>query len=99
MIGSILGPLFFNLFINDLFLFIDRTNTCNFADDNTVYSGNISLQTISKDLKYDMQNILKCFKRMVYLKHPITLLWKLDSGLWVCPDNIFSYKDNFWFEA
>ena len=36
--GSILGPLLFNLFINDLFLFIERTNICNFADDNTIYS-------------------------------------------------------------
>ena len=60
--GSILGPLFFNLFINDLFLFIERTNICNFADDNTIYSCNINLQTILKDLKYDMQNILKWFK-------------------------------------
>ena len=58
--GSILGPLF-NLFINDLFLFIERTNICNFADDNTIYSCNINLQTILKDLKYDMQNILKWF--------------------------------------
>ena len=60
--GSILGPLFFNLFINDLFLLIERTNICNFADDNTIYSCNINLKTILKDLKYDMQNILKCFK-------------------------------------
>ena len=60
--GSILGPLFFNLFINDLFLFIERTNICNFADDNTIYSCNINLQTILKDLKYDMQNILNWFK-------------------------------------
>ena len=60
--GSILGPLFFNLFINDLFLFIERTNICNFADDNTIYSCNINLQTILKDLKYDVQNILKWFK-------------------------------------
>ena len=60
--GSILGPLFFNLFINDIFLFIGRTNICNFADDNTIYSCNINLQTILKDLKYDMQNILKWFK-------------------------------------
>ena len=36
--GSILGPLFFNLFINDLFLFIERTNICNFPDDKTIYS-------------------------------------------------------------
>ena len=36
--GSILGPLFFNIFINDLFLFIETTTLCNYADDNTVYS-------------------------------------------------------------
>ena len=60
--ASILGPLFFNLFINDLFLFIERTNICNFADDNTIYSCNINLQTTLTDLKYDMQNILKWFK-------------------------------------
>ena len=34
--GSILGPLSFNLFIKNLFLFIERTNICNFADDNAV---------------------------------------------------------------
>ena len=60
--GSILGPLFFNLFITDPFLFIKRTTICNFADDNTIYRCNINLQTILKDLKYDMQNILKWFK-------------------------------------
>ena len=54
-----LGPLFFNLFIDDLFLFSERTNICNFADDNTIYSCNINLQTILKNRKYDMQNILK----------------------------------------
>ena len=40
----------------------ERTNICNFADDNTMYSCNINLQTILKDLKYNMQNILKWFK-------------------------------------
>ena len=59
---SILGPSFFNLFVNDLFLFIERTNICNFADDNTIYGCNINLQTILIDLKFDMQNILKWFK-------------------------------------
>ena len=35
---------------------------CNIADDNTIYSCNINLQTTLKDLKYDIQNILKWFK-------------------------------------
>ena len=46
----ILGALFLNLLINDLFLFTERTNICNFADDNTTYSCNINLQTILNDL-------------------------------------------------
>ena len=35
--GSILGPLIFNIFINDIFFFIDKTKLANYADDTTVY--------------------------------------------------------------
>ena len=31
--GSILGRLFFKLFINDLFLFSSKSEICNYADD------------------------------------------------------------------
>ena len=36
--GSILGPVFFNLSINDLFFFIEKASMHNFADDNTLSS-------------------------------------------------------------
>ena len=36
--GSILGPILFNVFIKDLFLFVKETNICNFADDQTLYA-------------------------------------------------------------
>ena len=39
-----LGLLFFILFINDIALFIERKNKCNFADDNTIYRCDINLQ-------------------------------------------------------
>ena len=35
--GSILGPLLFNIFINDIFLFVESSNICNYAHDNTLY--------------------------------------------------------------
>ena len=35
--GSILGPILFNLFINDLMFFIKEIKVCNFADDTTIY--------------------------------------------------------------
>ena len=34
--GSILGPLLFNIFINDLNLWVSKTDLLNFADDNTI---------------------------------------------------------------
>ena len=36
--GSILGPLLFNIFLNDLFLFVENSDLSHYADDNTLYS-------------------------------------------------------------
>ena len=36
--GSILGPLLFNIYIKDIFYFIDERNVANYADDNTTYA-------------------------------------------------------------
>ena len=44
--GSILGPLLFNVFINDIFMFIEKTEVCNFTDDNTIYDCGEDLSNI-----------------------------------------------------
>ena len=44
--GSILGPLIFNIIINDLIVFIEKTDICNFADDNTLYKSSPSLSVV-----------------------------------------------------
>ena len=36
--GSLLGLTLFNTFINDIFMIIEQSAICNFADDNTLYS-------------------------------------------------------------
>ena len=36
--GSILRPLLFYIFVNDIFMIIEQSDICNFADDNTLSS-------------------------------------------------------------
>ena len=35
--GSVLGPLLFNIYMYDLFLFMSESNVANYADDTTLY--------------------------------------------------------------
>ena len=36
--GSVLGPLLFNIYMRDLFLFMSESNAANYADDTTLYA-------------------------------------------------------------
>ena len=52
----------FNLFINDIFFYIEKSDICNVADDNTIYSCGKYVPEIKKDLICTMKNILKWFR-------------------------------------
>ena len=59
--GSSLGPLLFNIYINDLFFVIKLSEVCNFADDNTLYSSNKELELVFRNLESDLNNVLAWF--------------------------------------
>ena len=52
--GSILGPLIFNIFLNDVFLFVSSASLSNFVDDNTLY-------TFGDNLKKNKDNLRSSF--------------------------------------
>ena len=59
--GSILGPLLFNIFINDIFLFIFETDICNFADDTTIYACDTNLSICRSRLEKDITRAIKWY--------------------------------------
>ena len=56
--GSILGPLLFIIFINDLSDYIKHASVTMYADDTLLYVSHESKEKIENDLNQDMQNLL-----------------------------------------
>ena len=59
--GSILGPILFNLFINDLFFFIKEAELANFADDNAIYVGSKDLTELLEILQKECETAINWF--------------------------------------
>ena len=59
--GSVLGPLLFSIYINDLFWFNDMTGVCNFADDTTFYRCSKDIKSLIQDLEHDTQVAIEWF--------------------------------------
>ena len=60
--GSILGPLLFNIFINDMFFFLKKTKITNYADDNSTYTVENDIMELLKTLETETCVVMDWFR-------------------------------------
>ena len=60
---SVLGPLLFNIYVNDLFFVTEKTNVCNYADDTTFFAGDSDLHYLISRLEHGSVLAIKWFER------------------------------------
>ena len=59
---SVLGPLLFNIYLNDLFFFLKDVGICNSGDDATTYISDESLENVLKSLEKNSMLAIRWFE-------------------------------------
>ena len=62
LLGSVLGPILLNIYLNDLFYLTEMTQVCNFADDITFYVCDKDLNTLINRLEHDSALAVEWFE-------------------------------------
>ena len=60
--GSVLGPILFNIYINDIFFALKGVDICNFADDTTEYVCDSNLKTVLETLEHNSELAIAWFE-------------------------------------
>ena len=60
--GIVLGPLLFNIYINDMFMFISNSQICNYADNTTLYVIDQDIKQAMKTLEQDVVILREWFQ-------------------------------------
>ena len=74
LLRSILGPVLFNLFINDLFFFIKEAELENFAEDSTIYVGSKDLTEFLEILRKECETAINWLKTNNMIENPYKLM-------------------------
>ena len=67
--GSILGPLLFNIYLSDLFLFVSP-DIANYADDNSPYTASNDVKTVINHLEDEGKSLLQWLQCNAFKANP-----------------------------
>ena len=68
--GSILGPFLFNIFINDITLFFEKSDLYNYADDNTISAFANTINELINILQSESETAISWFQNNEMIVNP-----------------------------